>query len=111
MSQLERFKETITSYQKHGWKMCRVLMCEQTSRELNGSSEGQFEDVVPEPSQVDAIWFTRPSHAGREAWELRLIDDTPYALFETFEKDCDEEVREETLREMQVRLTEYAIRD
>lgn len=86
-------------------------MCERTAIELNGSSDLQFEGVIPEASPVDAIWFTRPSHAGREAWELRLIDDTPYALFETFEKDCDEELREEMLRDMQVRLAEYAIRD
>ena len=59
---------------------------------------------------VDALWFARASHAGggREAWELRLVAATPYALFETFEEDEAEEEREEVRREMEARLGEYA---
>ena len=58
--------------------------------------------------EVDAIWFTRPSAEGREAWELRLVGDTPYALFELFEPDEEEEDRADVRREMEARLREYA---
>ncbi len=54
------------------------------------------------------MWFTRPSAEGREAWELRLVGDTPYALFELFEPDEEEEDREDVRREMEARLREYA---
>ena len=67
-----------------------------------------FEGVAVRESDVDAMWLRRPSAAGREAWELRLISDPPYALFELFEPDEDEEDREDVRREMEARLAEYA---
>lgn len=108
MNQLDRFKETITSYRKHGWQLRRVLLCKPTADALAESRELVFDGIEPEVIVVDALWFARPSHAGREAWELRLIGDTPYALFEAFEADCEVELREETLREMEERLIDYA---
>ncbi len=65
-----------------------------------------FEGVPVQMSAVDAIWFARPSHAGREAWELRLVAETPYALFEVFEADEADEDREDVRREMEARLIE-----
>jgi hypothetical protein len=110
LNQLDRFKETIASYRKHGWQLSRVLMCEPTVSAMTSEQSLDLEGVVPEVSSVDALWFTRLSHAGRVAWEIRLVGDSPYALFEAFESDCDEELREETLREMQARLIQYATR-
>jgi hypothetical protein len=60
---------------------------------------------------MDAMWFARSSSGGREAWELRLVGDTPYALFELFEADETEEAREEVRREMESKLYEHAGRD
>jgi hypothetical protein len=112
MNQLDRFSETVAAYQKHGWKLRRVLMRAETMREARAEFiEAAFESITPEETLVDALWFSRASHAGREAWELRLVGATPYALFETFEADEDEEVREDLRREMQARLTEHAARD
>ena len=59
-------------------------------------------------AEVDALWFSRPSHNNREAWELRLLAQTPYALFETFEQEETEEERDEVKQEMEARLREYA---
>lgn len=82
-------------------------MCEQTRGALTVSGEHDLDGIEPEVTSVDALWFARPSHAGREAWELRLVGETPYALFEAFEKDFDDDLRDEKLREMQARLIEY----
>ena len=49
-----------------------------------------------------------PSYEQREAWELRLLAENPFALFETFEVDETEEQREEVRREMEARLREYS---
>ena len=51
----------------------------------------------------------RPSHQQREAWELRLLSETQYALFETFEADETEEQREEMRQEMEARLRDYVL--
>ena len=88
-------------------RLRRALVRSETSSALN-LAEPPLSGVVLEESAVDALWFARPSHGGREAWELRLVADTPYALFETFEADEAEEDREEVRREMQARLRDYA---
>jgi len=54
------------------------------------------------------MWFARPAQGGREAWELRLVGETPYALFELFEPDEEEEEREDVRREMEARMREHA---
>ena len=108
MTRFERFLEIIATYRKHGWRLARVLMRQETRAEISGPADTLFGNVAVEESSVDALWFTRPSYAGREAWELRLVADTPYALFETFEADEAEEDREEVRTEMLARLREHA---
>ena len=105
MDQIERFREIIAAYSKHGWRLKRVLMRPQTRAEISEAARDElFGDAAMEEASVDALWFARPSHAGREAWELRHVAETPYALFETFEADEAEEDREDVRREMLARL-------
>jgi hypothetical protein len=109
MSQLERFNEIINRYSTHGWRLARALVRPETRAELS-LAQTPLADVTWEEATVDALWFARASHAGREAWELRLVAETPYALFETFEADEEEEDREEVRQEMEARLRDYASR-
>ena len=110
MEQLERISEIVATYRRHGWRLERALLRPETQAELTDSRLEVFENAAVQEAAVDALWFARSSHAGREAWELRLVAETPYALFETFEMDEAEEEREEVRREMEARLTEYAAR-
>jgi hypothetical protein len=107
MGPLERFQEVIGRYETHGWRLVRALLRPETRAELSLTGT-PLKDVALEEAPIDALWFARPSHGGREAWELRLLADTPYALFETFEADEAEEDREEVRREMEARLRDYA---
>ncbi len=107
MSQLQKFRETLATYRRHGWRLARVLMTERTLSELGGEGAGEFEGVAAEGSEFDAMWLTRPSHAGRDAWELRLVAEPPYALFELFEPDEEEEDRADVRREMEARMRDY----
>jgi len=109
MSQLRKFAEVLATYGRHGWRPARVLMSAATLAEWRASGgAASFGGLEPVESEVDALWFTRPSHGGREAWELRLVAEPPYALFELFEADESEEDREDVRREMEARLREYA---
>jgi hypothetical protein len=110
MGQPERISETIDTYRKHGWRLARVLLCPETLALITEREREIFEDAILKEAVVDALWFSRPSHAGREAWELRLVSETPYALFETFEMDEAEEDREDVRLEMEARLREQATR-
>jgi hypothetical protein len=112
MSRLKKFQEILGQYRRHGWRLARVLARPESLAEMRGAgAEGDaviFESAPVAVSEVDAMWFTRPSAEGREAWELRLVGDTPYALFELFEPDEAEEDREDVRREMEARLRDYA---
>jgi hypothetical protein len=110
MNHSELIKEIIGTYQKHGWQLRRLLLQSETLAELQpelASGSLPAAGVKVEEGPVDGLWFSRPSHGEREAWELRLLAENPFALFETFEKDETEEQREEMRREMEARLRDY----
>lgn len=114
MNQLQLFKEIFDTYRKHGWRLERALMSAATLAEARAGAANAaaaavtfFENVAVRESEVDAMWFARASHEGREAWELRLVAETAYALIEIFEPDELDEEREDVRREMEARLREY----
>jgi len=82
----------------------RVLLRPETHAELSV-------EVPVKEAEFDALWFSRPSHKDREAWELRLLAQTQYALFETFEADETDEEREDLRVEMEARMREYLTAD
>ena len=111
MAQLDKFRDALALYRRHGWQLARALMTSETLAELRGEQPGddpapQFEGVAPQASDLDALWLSRAAAGGREAWELRLIADSPYALFELFEPDEPDEDREDVRREMEARMRE-----
>ena len=110
MKYQELIKEIVNTYQQHGWELRRALLRSETSVELTeqpASDAFSLEHVRVDEAPVDGLWFSRPSHEEREAWELRLLAENPFALFETFEKDETEEQRDEVRREMEARLRDY----
>ena len=103
----ELFREIIAAYQRHGWELRRVVLKPKTRSDLGEQAAGLFEGAKLIDSEIDALWFARPSQAGREVWELRLAAEQPYALFEAFEADETEEEREEARIEMQNKMREH----
>ncbi|MDQ1639890.1 MAG: hypothetical protein QOF62_3229 [Pyrinomonadaceae bacterium] len=103
----ELIKEIVGVYLKHGWELRRVLLRPESRAELE-TWISALGEIKQEDAELDALWFSRPSHEQREAWELRLVAENPYALFETFEADESEEERENVRREMEARMREYS---
>jgi hypothetical protein len=104
VASLELFKEIIATYQRHGWELKRVLIKPDTRNELKDAEV--FSEASLSDGEFDALWFARPSQGGREAWELRLVAENPYALFAAFEPDETEEQREEARLEMEHQMRE-----
>ena len=104
---LELARQITETYRKHNWKLRRILM-RSCAREEREQVPMTFPGTSVVETEIDALWVARPSHAGREAWELRLVAEQPYALFEAFEADESEEDREEARREMENKMREYA---
>jgi hypothetical protein len=105
---LELLGEIIATYQRHGWELRRALLRPETRAGL--TELDLFNDAKLVESDFDALWFARPSTAGREAWELRHVATQPYALFEAFEIDEDEVLREEARHEMENRMRDQTVK-
>ena len=106
MSSADLFTELTAIYRKHGWQLRHALLRPETRVEL----QSLLNDLPVKEAEFDAFWFSRPSHDNREAWELRLLAQTQYALFETFEADETEEERDDVRLEMEARMREYLSR-
>ena len=100
-------RELVATYHKHGWELRSVLLQPATFAEIQSQEPGLIANLAVKEADFDALWFSRPSHEKREAWELRLLAQTQYALFEAFEPDETEEERAEARREMEARLRDY----
>ena len=104
MKSADLFTELMAMYRKHGWQLRRVLLRPETRVELQSQLP---DELAVREATFDALWFSRPSHNNREAWELRLLAQTQYALFETFESDETEEERDDLRLEMEARMRDY----
>jgi hypothetical protein len=105
MKKSDLLQDLIATYEKHGWRVRQLLLKPDSRKEVEAILQGEIKEA-----EVDAVWFSRPSHKDREAWELRHLAETQYALFETFESDETDEQRDEVKLEMESRLRDYANR-
>ncbi len=100
----EQIQDILSLYARYGWTLRRALLTDKLKNSLTDSIENLFATAEIRESEIDAVWFSRPSENDKEAWELRRLSETPYALFEVFEADDEEEVREEIRHEMEAKL-------
>jgi hypothetical protein len=107
---LELLAEIIDTYQRHGWKLQRVLLRPESRADLAAQADELLKEARLIDAGFDALWFARPSHDGREAWELRLAREQPYALFKAFAADESEADREAERVEMEGRMREQALK-
>lgn len=104
MISAETISGILSLYKKHGWSLRRILLSEKLNRQLSASIETLFGEAEIVPAEMDAMWFSRDSGTAREAWELRHLSITPFAIFESFEKEIPEQDLREKLLEVEERL-------
>jgi hypothetical protein len=102
----ELMEEIVATYRRHGWQVQRVLMRASTRAQL-GEQTTVFAGINIQNSEIDALWFSRASQKDRDAWELRLIAEHQYALFESFNQERTEDERERVRQEMENRMHEH----
>ena len=93
-------RQIIELYNKHGWVLRRVLFSSPLSpvvAELVGKTP-TFR------SAIDALWFSRRSQPGCEAWELRRLSGSPFALVEVIEDGTIVEDVENILQSVEQRM-------
>ena len=94
--------EIVATYERHGWRLRQILL--RPESKIASDNSNSLDGVEVREAEFDALWFSRPSQEKREAWELRLISQQAYALFEAFEADESEEDREDSRKEMENRM-------
>ena len=104
MIKAEQIAEILALYKKHGWILRRVLLSDELKNSLPEPRENLFGAAEVRGSDIDAAWFSRASKGDQEAWELRRLSETPYALLEIFDAEDEDEIREEALAEVEARI-------
>ncbi|MDM7922878.1 MAG: hypothetical protein QUS14_11305 [Pyrinomonadaceae bacterium] len=94
--------ETIALYERHGWQLRRALLNAEPSAELAAA----LGDIPTEASQQNALWFSRRSREDSEAWELRRLEGSPFALVTVIPDDADDDEREAMLAETEEEMLE-----
>lgn len=110
MIESKQIAEILSLYKKHGWNLSRVLISADLKDKL-GKLEILFGETEIIDTKIDAVWFSRPAKNNRMAWELRHLDNNPFALFASFAENEDASLRENTLKELENRLRVHASND
>lgn len=99
----EELAAILEQYRRHGWEPRRLLFTAEPDAELLSLLPAKVERAE---AAVDALWFTRRSREGEEAWELRRLTGSPYALVEVIADGTDEAEVEEKLTAAAERMAE-----
>ncbi len=102
MSNIKLIDELIRQYEKFGWETQSLLLTEETQK---GITKKTLDDFEIKTASFDAIWFSRLSKNQKTAWELRHINENPYALFELIE---EEQELDKVLKNAETRMQKYA---
>lgn len=110
MTNPDSIRETIALYEKHGWSLRRVLLSQELSARLGADISDLFKGIRVIPSDLDAMWFSRRSRPNQEAWELRSLGSTPFALVEVVHDTAGDDEREEVLSRTEKKIKEITSR-
>ena len=103
MTDRDAIADIIGQYVRHGWKLRRVLLTAKLSGSLDDTA-GLFSGAELRISDHDGLWFSRRSMQDREAWELRRISTSPFALVEVIPDGLTDQERDGILTQAEERM-------
>ena len=107
MTDRDTIADIIEQYVKHGWKLRRALLTPKLSESL-GETAVIFDEADVRIADHDGLWFSRRSMPDREAWELRRISTSPFALVEVIPDGLADQERDELLTLAEERMFDPA---
>lgn len=107
MTDAATLTDIIEQYEKHGWKLRRALITQELGANL-GDVAAVFGDAEVYSSAHNGLWFSRKSLPDQEAWELRRISTSPFAVIEVVPDGLAEEERDEILSRAEARMFDAA---
>jgi hypothetical protein len=104
MKGLAEIRSVIEQYAKHDWIVRRLMLSSGSTAELGPELVSLNAEVeIVEPRQ-EGIWFSRRTQPDREAWELRRLSGSPFALVAVLEDSLSLDEREDVLRSIERRM-------
>lgn len=94
----------IDQYAKHDWVIRRLLLSRESITHLRSEVASNYPAAAIIESENEALWFSRRSLPDREAWELRRLSGSPFALVAVLEDSSPDDEREDVLREIEERM-------
>ena len=103
MREIAEITSIIERYAKHDWVARRVMLSPGLIAVL-GAELTTYADVQIIESANEGIWFSRRTLPDREAWELRRLSGSPFALVAVLEDDLSEDERKDILSSVEHRM-------
>lgn len=104
MISAEGVKALIAQYEKFGWRLRRVLLTRELRARIGDTIGTLFGSAEVFDSDLDAAWFSRPSRGNGVAWEIRRLDDQPFALVEVVDVEADEDATDDVFSKLEADL-------
>lgn len=101
---LQTTQAVIDQYAKHGWRLRRALVSRASADVMVASSLLADPEIELKENENEALWFSRRSHPDREAWELRRLSGSPFALVAVLEDSFDDDEREAVLASVERKM-------
>ena len=96
--------EIVEQYSKHDWIVRRASLSANSIARLGPELASLYPDLEIFESSNEALWFSRRSLPDREAWELRRLSGSPFALVTVLEDSITDDEREELVRDTELRM-------
>lgn len=101
---LETVKAIVAQYAGHGWQLRRASLSRASIDQFWQEMAAADPNVALKEDPNEALWFSRRSLPDREAWELRRLSGSPFALVVVLEDSLSDDEREQTLRDTEHRM-------
>jgi len=90
----------VDQYSRHGWTLRRILVTEVPPETFSS----KFPNIEIQPSDIDAIWFSRINR-NSETWELRRLTGAPFALVRSIDRGLFSQDRDELLHDVELKMS------
>lgn len=111
MREIADVTSIIEQYAKHDWVVRRVMLTSVSISSFGSGLESLYPDVEVIESGNEGIWFSRRTLPDREAWELRRLAGSPFALVAILEDSFSAEEQEDVLRSTEQRMFDGSHRE
>jgi len=104
MSELAAIASIIEQYARHDWIVRRVMLSAASIARLGSDLASAFPNADIIESANEGLWFSRRTLPDREAWELRRLAGSPFALVAVLEDSLSKEEREDIMSSVEGRM-------